>query len=52
MQITGIDLSSFWLNDCSYYYENPRIKLTITSNIPGAVSTPVYIQDNQCAIIQ
>jgi hypothetical protein len=51
VQVTGIDLSTFWLNDCRYYAsENPRIKLTITADIPGATSTPVYIQDNYCVI--
>lgn len=46
-----INLSSFWNSDCRYYTsENPRIKLTITADIPGAASAPVYIADRLCEL--
>ena len=52
VQFTNIDLSGFWQNDCMDPVYTPKIKLTVTANIPGQASTPVYINDNSsCQII-
>ena len=50
LDVTDIDLSLFWRNDCYGTVYTPKIKLTVTANIPGPASTPVYINDAACTI--